>query len=136
MAKKATPTVEPASFSMKEAAAYANTDRNYLLKLIKNGRIAAEKVESDRGTQVWSIDKASLDEWMATKGQRGARSADGTLKYFVYMSDQTREAVVVLVRDQLGIELEFKRPHYRKPKWEPKGSKLNDNASTLEELVS
>lgn len=79
--------------SLKEAAELAHTNRNYLLKLIQAGRIAASlEQRGETNTKEWRVVRESLDAWAANKGQH----ANGKRPYKVYLTDERAQEL----RDQ------------------------------------
>ncbi len=80
--------------SLKVAAELAHTNRNYLLKLIKNGKLPAEKVaRGETEVMEYRIPADALNAWIETKGARTSARPDGRRKHVIFVTDE--EAVAL-----------------------------------------
>lgn len=95
--------------SIREASRILDCDRNYVLKLIKTGKLSAEKVENENGIPVWRLIESEVGAYAATKGQHRSGREDNRVKWITYATPAEMDDILA---SYPGVEA--KRPDYSK----------------------
>lgn len=111
------------TIGIREASRILDCDRNYVLQLIKKGKLQAEKTENENGIPVWKLLKDEVTEYAANKGKHntGHARADGRVKWIVYGTIAELDAFLAANPGATAVRPTYKKAAKGEPEAETDG---------------